>query len=265
MKAILLCDPSANQRGLAARLHAVQPLAAIGLITLPPPKRRPTLAQRLAAAAAGYPLRRAWFGMLERFHRLYPEWPEVEVSSHLGVNSDSVRELVEQVGPDVVLVSGTDLLRQPLIEAINRTGHVINLHTGISPYIKGGPNCTNWCLALGEFRLIGNTVMWLDAGIDSGRLIATERTPLSGRESLVDLQIAVMDHGQELYARCYGLLAAGRSLPSVPQEELGPGRLFLTRHWTPRRAAAAVWNFHRRYRPSTVQGPLDVALVSPEL
>jgi len=37
-----------------------------------------------------------------------------------------------------------------------------------------------WCLAKNWLHLIGNTVMWIDPGIDSGDLLSTERTPLDG-------------------------------------------------------------------------------------
>jgi methionyl-tRNA formyltransferase len=42
--------------------------------------------------------------------------------------------------------------------------------------------------------MIGSTVMLLDDGIDSGNIIASARTPLNGRESLLELHIKVIDH-----------------------------------------------------------------------
>lgn len=247
MKAILLCNEAANQRALANRLHAVHPLAAIATVRIPLPKTRPPLRRRLVSVSVGLPLRRAWLGMLARLDRAFPAFPDVPASTHEGVNAASVVRLIEETRPDAVLVSGTDLLRQPLLDVIAKSGRVMNLHTGLSPYIKGGPNCTNWALALGEFDLIGNTIMWLDKGIDSGNIIVTERTPLTGGESLLQLHVAVMDHAHAIYCRAYGRLAEGAALPSVPQSDLGPGRLFLTRHWTGRRIATAVANFYGRY------------------
>src|SRR5206468_12540277 len=124
------------------------------------------------------------------YDRLHPAFPQTPIQV-ADINAPEVLALVEREKPDLVVVSGTNLLKPPLIAKIRETGKVVNLHTGISPFIKGGPSCTNWCLALRRFDLIGNTVMWLDAGIDSGAIIATERTPLTGRESLLELHIAV--------------------------------------------------------------------------
>jgi folate-dependent phosphoribosylglycinamide formyltransferase PurN len=256
VKTLLLCNPAPNQRALANKLHAVSPLTAIALVTPAAAKARTKLSRRLAGALLGLPLRRAWFAMLASYARRFPEFPEVPLSRHEGVNSDSVCRLVEEVRPDLVLVSGTDLLRPPLIELVSRFGRIMNLHTGISPYVKGGPNCTNWCLALAEPDLIGNTIMWIDAGIDSGQIVATERTALSGTESLTALHVAVMEHAHDLYSRALERARDGLALPSVPQRELGEGRLFLTRHWTPRQAARAYLNFRKNILRKVSPRPL---------
>lgn len=271
MKLLFFASPQGNQRALAHKIARHVPIAAI--VTVTPrrswtkkpslPKRVRALASRVLSFPVGLPLRRAWFGMLAHYDRLYPDFPgpPLEVAD---INSDEVLALVEREQPDLVIVSGTNLLKPPLIEAIGRTGKVVNLHTGISPYIKGGPNCTNWCLALRRFDLIGNTVMWLDAGIDSGAIIATERTPLTGRESLTQLHIAVMEHAHALYLRCIRLFAEGKALPSVRQDDLGAGRLFLTRHWTTLPMAKAVANFRLHYaREAALPTKERLLLVSP--
>lgn len=272
MKILLFASPQGNQRALAHKIAAHLQIAAIATVT---PRRswtkKPRLTKRLKSIASralafpvGLPLRKAWFGMLGHYDRAFPAFPvpPLEVSD---INESEVVALVERERPDLVIVSGTNLLKPVLIDAIHRTGKVVNLHTGISPYIKGGPNCTNWCLALRRFDLIGNTVMWLDAGIDSGAIIATERTPLTGRETLTELHIAVMDHAHSLYVRCIRLFAEGKPLPSVRQDDLGQGRLFLTRHWTAGPMAKAVANHRLHYRKEAAAPPSEhITLVDPE-
>jgi hypothetical protein len=61
------------------------------------------------------------------------------------INDESVVKLVAKEKPDLVIVSGTNLLRNDLIKEVVKHGKVINLHTGISPYVKRGPNCMSWC------------------------------------------------------------------------------------------------------------------------
>ena len=278
MKLLLFASPQGNQRALARKIAAHVPIA--GIVTVTPRRswtKRPRLLERLRSLAgralafpAGLPLRRAWFAMLAYYDRLHPAFPvpPIEVAD---INDPDVLALVGRERPDLVVVSGTNLLKPPLIEKIGETGKIVNLHTGISPYVKGGPNCTNWCLALRRFDLIGNTVMWLDAGIDSGAIIATERTPLTGRESLSGLHIAVMEHAHALYVRVIRMFADGAALPSVRQDALGRGRLFLTRHWTARPMAKAVANFRRHFAREAAAPPreeitlVDPATASPEL
>lgn len=262
MRVLLLCDDSANQRLLAHRLNSVLPLTEIGVISLPRTRKRPPLAPRIANVTLGLPLRRAWFAMLADCSRKAPKFPDSPLTNHLGVNACSVQNRVTKIRPDLVLVSGTNLLRQPLINLIAESGSTLNLHTGISPFIKGGPNCTNWALSLGEFDLIGNSVMWLDSGIDSGALVATERTPLSGLETLIELHIAVMDHAHDLYCRVVGRAAAGLALSRVPQDTLGNGRLFLTKHWTARQIVRAVLNFKRNYGPDAFSSMRSLPLLA---
>jgi folate-dependent phosphoribosylglycinamide formyltransferase PurN len=247
MKLLMVTSSGANQRALANKLHAAVSLSEIAVVDIPPAKKRPAFSTRLASVTVGFPLRRAWSAMSQHYESLFRHFPDVPISKHKGVNATTMLQLIERMRPDFVLVSGTDLLRENLITAIGLHGRVMNLHTGISPHIKGGPNCTNWALALREFSLIGNTIMWLDAGIDSGNIIATEQTPLTGTESLVELHLKVMDHSHNLYCRCVQMARGGHKLPSVPQESLGSGRLFLTRDWTAKRIVLAMYNFYGYY------------------
>jgi folate-dependent phosphoribosylglycinamide formyltransferase PurN len=264
MKTVVLCSKIANHKALVHKLSAVVPLSAIALIEVPQGRLAPRIARWFTSVTVGLPLRRAWNGMTTYFDQLHPEYPDVEISHHQNVNAQSVVDLVERVGPELVIVSGTNLLKQPLIDAISRTARILNLHTGISPFVKGGPNCTNWCLALGEFDLIGNTIMWLDVGIDNGRIIASERTPLTGEESLEQLQIKVIEHGHDLYLRVIQRLRSGEPLPSVPQRSIGGGRLLLFTDWTAEQAVRALFNYYTRYSAASLEHKRDFRLVSPD-
>lgn len=246
MKVIALFGNGPSQRALAQRIHEAVPLAHIARIHLQPKGRR-KIVRSAVSLTLGRGLRGAWQGMLQHFDALYPDWPDVAASDHDSANAPELAELIERERPDLILVSGTDLVRKAALDRF--AAKVMNLHTGISPYIRGGPNCTNWALALGEFDLIGNTVMWIDPGIDSGAIITTERTPLSGRESLDELHIKVMDHAHDLYRRAVAAHARGRALPSVPQKTIAAGRLFLTRHWDSAAILRAAFNHRFRYRP----------------
>jgi methionyl-tRNA formyltransferase len=90
--------------------------------------------------------------------------------------------------------------------------------------------------------------MWLDAGIDTGKIITTERTPLSGAESLFDLHLAVMEHAHDLYIRAVRRIQDGYPVPSVSQDSIDKGTLFYTRDWDITAMRNAARNFRGNYR-----------------
>ena len=177
------------------------------------------------------PFRRAWHGCLDHFSKNYSSFPIKPILEVSSLNTPELTDLIRNIKPNLVIVSGTSLLNKILIDEINLNGKILNLHTGISPYIRGGPNCTNWCLALNQFHLIGNTVMWLNKGIDAGNIIASEQTALTGNEKLSEIQVKVITHGQDLVIRTLRLITSGAYLKSIEQKNLGAGSLFLTKNW----------------------------------
>ncbi|WP_353485467.1 formyltransferase family protein [Haliscomenobacter sp.] len=228
MKIFLIFGAGANQCALAQRLHQDIPLAHIAKINIARKGKR-KIVRTLVSRTLAFGLHKAWAKMMNHYEDLFVDWPSVSSSVHSSANAENLVTLIERENPDLVLVSGTDLLTGATLDRFST--RVMNLHTGISPYIKGGPNCTNWALALNEFDLIGNTIIWIDPGIDTGSIITTERTPLTGNESLTELHIKVMDHAHDLYCRAVKSFIEGKKLPSVPQNSIGKGRLFYTRDW----------------------------------
>ena len=270
MRAVILTNRQGNQLGLINKLAPHVDIAAVvfsrNVPRRPPPltARARVFVNRAAGRFVGRQFRDVWKQMLARYSETFPNVPvdrQVEVEN---VNDDAVVSLIDDLSPDLVLVSGTNIVGRRVIETAKRHGRLVNLHTGISPYVKGGPNCTNWCLAKGWYHLIGNTVMWLDTGIDTGNIIATERTPLDGREDLFELHWKVMEHGHDLYVRAVKRLAAGHTLADVPQKKVAEGKLFLTADWGPMSMRLALVNFETGYRrffsESSPRVPADIDL-----
>jgi folate-dependent phosphoribosylglycinamide formyltransferase PurN len=89
-----------------------------------------------------------------------------------GCNDADEIEAMRKASPEVVLVFGTSLLQQPLIDAF--AGRIINIHLGLSPYYRGaGTNF--WPLVNGEPEYCGATIHLLDAGVDSGPILSHVR------------------------------------------------------------------------------------------
>jgi folate-dependent phosphoribosylglycinamide formyltransferase PurN len=256
MKVVMLCSSHGNQKALAGKIHKAVNLSAIIICAgVQPKKTLRALLQRVWRAAAllltGLVFRRVWFNMLSHYEQSYPRFPIEPILSCNNINDPRVIAKIAELKPDLVVVSGTNLLRDLLISEILKTGKLMNLHTGISPYVKGGPNCTNWCLYLREFGLIGSTVMWLDAGIDSGNIVATERVPLTGSEDLLALHIKVMDHAHGLYVRAIEKFVKRSALPNVAQDSFDRKRLFMSKDWGLFQQLVALKNFYLFFKPGS--------------
>jgi methionyl-tRNA formyltransferase len=266
VRALVLTTPQPNQAALVRKLTQICDVVAVVLSSNV--RRRPSrgvrvLSNRIAGRTAGRPFRTAWFSMLERYASEYADFPAIPQLEVDNINDASVLAIIEEQDPDLVAVSGTNIVGRAVIEAGGRREGVVNLHTGISPYVKGGPNCTNWCLARRWFHLIGNTVMWIDAGVDSGNLIATEVTGLDGTESLAELHWKVMEHAHDLYVRSIAAIAHGEQIPSVPQRQVGKGPTFANADWSALEMLRARWNFARHYRAAVETGTVpELSLVS---
>ncbi len=250
MKIVILTGNQSNQKVLCHKIAEVCEISAIVLSENIPRKKPPFTKQarsfvnRVSNRLVGRPLVETWLKMLGECDRQFLNFPDVPIVSVQNINDQATLETLEKYRPDLTAVSGTNLVGKKVINAAEK---IINLHTGISPYVKGGPNCTNWCLAKNWFYLIGNTIMWLDAGIDSGKIIATEQTPLDGNETLFELHWKVMQHAHDLYVRTVRQIAKGEQVSSVPQDSISPGALFYTADWDFIEMRNALKNFRRNY------------------
>ena len=100
------------------------------------------------------------------------------------INDSAEVARMEACRPDVVAVFGTGLLREPILHAFD--GQFINLHLGLSPYYRGaGTNF--WPLVNRKPEYVGATIHYLDAGIDTGPIIAHRRPCIECRDGPHDI------------------------------------------------------------------------------
>lgn len=89
---------------------------------------------------------------------------------HKEANSSYVFETVKQFNPCLIIVYGASIIRRPLLELLPY-GKIINLHLGVSPYYRGsGTNF--WPFVNRELQFVGSTLLNIDAGVDTGDIIA---------------------------------------------------------------------------------------------
>jgi folate-dependent phosphoribosylglycinamide formyltransferase PurN len=144
--------------------------------------------------------------------------------------------------PDVVLVFGTGILREPLLSAFD--GRIINIHLGLSPYYRGsGTNF--WPLVNREPEYVGATIHYLDAGIDTGPIISHARPLIERGDGPHDLG------NKTIVAAAHALLRAAQAhvsgvVRAVPQS--GGGRLYQRRDFN----AGAVRSLYRNFETGMI-------------
>lgn len=95
--------------------------------------------------------------------------PEADVRHVASVNTPEAREALRAAAPRVVVVSGTRIIGRDTLGAVDVP--FVNLHAGITPRYRGVHGAF-WALAEGRPELAGATVHLVDAGIDTGGVIA---------------------------------------------------------------------------------------------
>ncbi len=243
MKVLLWIGNEPNQKALANKIHSIIPLS--GIITesrthkksLAPKFIIEKIIEKIFLSAIG----KAWSSMKTHYNNKYSQYPMVPNLDVENINSEDALEFSKSINPDLIIVSGTRLIKEKML-ALKPTIGILNLHTGLSPYIKGGPNCTNWCIATKQFHLIGNTIMWIDTGIDTGNILTTEFTDLNGNETLNELHLKVMEHAHALYIKAIRSVITGNK-KSVSQSEIATGTTYFNKDWTLKQRINLIRNY----------------------
>ncbi|MGK7873252.1 MAG: formyl transferase [Xenococcaceae cyanobacterium] len=100
------------------------------------------------------------------------------------INDLQEAALMVDLAPDVVLVFGTGILKESIIAPFD--GKIINIHLGVSPYYRGaGTNF--WPLVNRQPEYVGATIHYIDAGIDTGPIIAHTRPEIEVGDGAHDI------------------------------------------------------------------------------
>ncbi len=148
------------------------------------------------------------------------------------INHPDVVALARSLRPDLIAVFGTSLIRGDLLKE-GRLG-IANLHGGLSPEYRGA-DCTFWALHNGEPQKVGCTLHWIDAGIDTGGLIAHICPEVRPDDDELKLFWRAVQTSADVYGELVRRLAAGERFG---QSQLHKGRLYQVkqRGWQHERA-----------------------------
>jgi methionyl-tRNA formyltransferase len=122
---------------------------------------------------------------------------------------------IRQMQPDLLLVWSYSMLLPPELIALAGLG-AVNVHGGLLPEYRGG-HVMQWAIINGETET-GVTLHYVDAGIDTGAVIARARFPIQAADDAVDVRARLKTSGTALLREWWPQIAAGAA-PGVPQDE----------------------------------------------
>lgn len=136
------------------------------------------------------------------------------------INHPDVVTLARALQPDLIAVFGTSLIRGDLLKQ-GRLG-MANLHGGLSPEYRGA-DCTFWALYNREPHKVGCTLHWIDAGIDTGGLIAHVSPQVLSEDNELRLFWRAVQSSAQVYGELLHRLASGERFGQTQPHK---GRLY---------------------------------------
>ena len=148
---------------------------------------------------------------LEAEHALPPS--DVPRAAFPTLNAPTAHAAIRALAPDVLVVHGTGILKP---ETFGLAPLAVNLHCGVLPEYRGHDS-TFWAMHGGDFERVGASLHVIDAGVDTGSLIAVARVPCGPGDSDLDAWISAFSVGVDLAVELVETLRAGRPLKLQPR------------------------------------------------
>lgn len=122
------------------------------------------------------------------------------------VNDEAVKDLLRQAQPPVVVVSGTGIIRQPVLDL---APVFLNIHCGITPRYRG-VHGGYWAVWEGRPEDAGVTIHAIDTGVDTGDIAYQGRIQVEPDDDARSLVVKQYQVGAELMATAVADALAGR-------------------------------------------------------
>lgn len=110
--------------------------------------------------------------------------------------SEKAVEQSKNINPDIIVYSGGGIVRQHLIETSKNA--VLNAHSGPLPKIRG-MNGIEWSIIKGIEPT--TTIHLIDAGIDTGNIIYSEKIPIQTSDDIYDIRGKATVHNIKMLSK----------------------------------------------------------------
>ncbi len=125
------------------------------------------------------------------------------------INSNKCLQALQQLQPDIVIVHGTRIISKKILNGI--TARFINIHAGITPRYRGSHGAY-WALYNNDNENCGVTVHFVDAGIDTGNILAQAKIPVTANDNFVTYPYLQLAEGLLLLKDVMGRLEKGEKI-----------------------------------------------------
>lgn len=139
------------------------------------------------------------------------------------INSPEAIAALQALAPAVVVVQGTRIISKKVLQSV--AAPFINMHAGITPRYRG-VHGGYWALATADADHCGVTVHLVDAGIDTGGILAQAPIKPTPADSFVTYPLLQLAAGLPLLVEAVRAALAGRLRPLPPPAPDTPSRLW---------------------------------------
>ena len=136
--------------------------------------------------------------------------PMPEVKLVTSVNSDETIQVLRELQPHVIVVSGTRIIAARVLNCVPAA--FINMHAGITPMYRG-VHGGYWALVQRDVDACGVTVHEVDQGVDTGRILGQTLIAPSRTDNIVTYGFLQVAAGLPLLKRAIRDACEGRLRP----------------------------------------------------
>lgn len=132
------------------------------------------------------------------------------------VNSNEALDLLSTHKCNIgISINSRNIIKKPIIDFFD--GRIFNIHDSYLPNERGG--ALNTWRILNGINSVGNTIHYLDEGIDTGPLVLRHQVQMNKHNPHpVDYLLTEVDNCKHLITEFLQLLLKSEKVPSIPQE-----------------------------------------------
>ena len=124
---------------------------------------------------------------------------------------------LSELKPDILLVCGTAILKQPALESPRIAA--INLHGGIVPKYRN-VHSDFWVFKNKDYENLGLSVLKMDTGIDSGQVVATKHIPVNGCRTLEEAKVQQLQFSFEILNELLSSNGLEEKIKKAPAQDM---------------------------------------------